>query len=409
MNSELAHDNAEALTRVVVIGGGYAGVMAANRLTQRDDLTVTLINPRSTFVHRIRLQQHLAGSGDAVVEYSDVLAERVRLVVDSATQIRSSGRTVTMASGESLDYDYLIYAIGSGSGGPDVPGAAEFALPIASLEEAQRARSALEAAPPDAPVTVVGGGVTGIEVASELAARGTKVTLVCGEVLNPYLHPKTRRKITKKLLALGVTLVEGPGARVARVERDSVQLSDGRALSSRVIIWAAGFGLPDLAARSGLSTDADGRLLTDETLTSVDDPRILAAGDSAAPSDLPLRMSCQAANPLGAHAADTVLRRIAGEEPASIDIAVFFQCISLGPGAATVQLASKQDAAKRFSLGGRLGAKVKYSSFPGLIKELAHEGHEPGSYRWRFKNPKRKLQVRTKQDEVLTIDPARSR
>lgn len=104
-----------------------------------------------------------------------------------------------------------------------------------------------------------------------------------------------------------------------------------------------------------------------------------------------------------------MLRRIAGEEPAPIDIAVFFQCISLGPGAATVQLASKQDAAKRFSLGGRLGAKVKYSSFPGLIKELAHEGHEPGSYRWRFKNPKRKLQVRAKRNELLTIDPARSR
>jgi NADH dehydrogenase FAD-containing subunit len=66
-----------------------------------------------------------------------------------------------------------------------------------------------------------------------------------------------------------------------------------------VTIWAAGFGVPDLAARSGLSTDAVDRLLTDETLTSVDDERITAAGDSAAPSDLPLRMSCQAALPAG--------------------------------------------------------------------------------------------------------------
>ncbi|PWI05651.1 oxidoreductase [Streptomyces sp. NWU339] len=54
-------------THVVVIGGGYAGVMAANRLTLRDDVTVTLINPRADFVHRVRLHQLVGGSHDAVV------------------------------------------------------------------------------------------------------------------------------------------------------------------------------------------------------------------------------------------------------------------------------------------------------------------------------------------------------
>ncbi|MGX1480354.1 UNVERIFIED_CONTAM: NADH dehydrogenase FAD-containing subunit [Streptomyces canus] len=88
--------------------------------------------------------------------------------------------------------------------------------------------------------------------------------------------------------------------------------------------------MPDRAARSGLSTDTLGRLLTDETLTSVDDERIVAAGDSAAPSDMPFRMSCQAAGPLGAHAADTVLSRIASKRPAPIDLGFAGQCTSLG-------------------------------------------------------------------------------
>ena len=65
-------------TRVVVIGGGYAGVMAANRLTQRDDVTVTLINPRRSFVERIRLHQLVGGSNPAVVDYRDVLAGSAR-------------------------------------------------------------------------------------------------------------------------------------------------------------------------------------------------------------------------------------------------------------------------------------------------------------------------------------------
>ena len=127
-----------------------------------------------------------------------------------------------------------------------------------------------------------------------------------------------------------MTVLDGPGAKVTEVRKDSVVLADGRELRSVVTIWTAGFGVPDLAARSGLATDAIGRLLTDETLTSVDNPYIVAAGDASAPSDSPLRMSCQAAIPLGAQAANTVLSRIAGTEPAVVNQAFTGQCISLG-------------------------------------------------------------------------------
>src|SRR5215475_6743205 len=104
-------------TDVVVIGGGYAGVLAANRLTQRDDLTPTLINPRPTFVERIRLHQLVGGSHNPVHDYSEVLAERARLVVDTVTQIDTVKRSVSLATGGTLGYDYLIYAVGSVSDG----------------------------------------------------------------------------------------------------------------------------------------------------------------------------------------------------------------------------------------------------------------------------------------------------
>ena len=80
-------------------------------------------------------------------------------------------------------------------------------------------------------------------------------------------------------------------------------------------MWTAGLRRARPGRPSGLSTDALGRLLTDETLTSVDDPRIIAAGDAAAPSGQPLRMSCQAALPLGAQAANTVLARSPATNP----------------------------------------------------------------------------------------------
>ncbi len=163
---------------------------------------------------------------------------------------------------------------------------------------------------------------------------------------------------------------------------DTVRLSGGRELPSEVTVWTAGFGVPDLAARSGLTTDALGRLLTDETLTSVDDGRIVAAGDAAAPSDLPFRMSCQAAGPLGAQAADTVLSRIAGEQPTPVSLGFAGQCISLGRRFGIFQVAHKDDTARPLHLGGRPGAKLKEVICRYTIKQLANEARKPGSGTW---------------------------
>ncbi|MEU4565317.1 FAD-dependent oxidoreductase [Micromonospora sp. NPDC023956] len=384
-------------TRVIVVGGGYAGVMAANRLTRRDDVTVTLVNPRPTFVDRIRLHQLVGGSHDAVVDYGEVLGARIRLVVDAVTRIDAAERLVRLASGGTLDYDYLVYAVGSGSADRQVPGAAEFAYPIASLEEARRLRSVVEAAPATAALTVVGGGPTGIEVAAELAELGRAVTLVCGGPLGPYLHPRGRRSVARQLARLGVTVVEGPATTVTAVTRDLVRLGDGRELPSGVTIWAAGFGVPELADRSGLRTDAQGRLLTDETLTSLDDARIVAAGDSAAPSGLPVRMSCQAAVQLGPQAAETVLRRIAGEQPAPVAVGFAGQCVSLGRRAGIFQFAHRDDSATGLHLGGRLGAKLKDLVVRSIVRQLAYEAHRPGARNLWIKDPTRQRLLRAER------------
>jgi NADH dehydrogenase FAD-containing subunit len=369
-------------------------------------VSVTLINARPSFVERIRLHQLVGGSDDAVVGYRDVLAGGVRLVVDTVTRIGAADRSVTVATGGTIGYDYLIYAVGSGSAAPNVSGAAEFAYPIATLEEARRLRPALDAAPATAAVTVVGAGPTGIEIAAELAELGRTVTLVSGGVLGPYLHPRGRRSVAKRLAALGVTVLEGAEAKVTAVGREAVRLGDGHELPSQVTVWTAGFGVPDLAARSGLSVDALGRLLTDETLTSVDDVRIVAAGDAAAPSDLPLRMSCQSATRIGAHAADTVLRRIAGDQPAPLDLGFFGQCISLGRRAGIFQFAHRDDTANRFHVGGRPGAKLKEFVCQSTVKHLANEARRPGSLTW-VKDAHRRELLRTPRGEASgAADPA---
>lgn len=375
--------NEHSATRnVVVIGGGYAGTIAANRLRARDDVRVTLVNPRPQFVERLRLHQLAAGTGEAEIDYGTLLGEGVELVVDKAERIDAGARTVRLASGGTLDYDYLVYAVGSTGATPvAVPGAAEFAYDIAELEPARRLRAGLEDLPLDAPVTVVGGGLTGIEIAAELAEQGRRVALVCGRALAPYLSEPGRRYVAKWLNKNGVTVIEGDN--VAEVRADAVRLASGAEYASALTIWTAGFAVPDLAAASGLSTDGLGRLLTDETLTSVDDDRIVAAGDCAAPSGQALRMSGYAAGPLGARAADTVLSRIAGTEPAVIDLGFTGACVSLGRRDGIRQIGRKDDSMTGLFIGGRLGAFIKEMTCRFVVaKRIRLEARKPGTMIW---------------------------
>ncbi|HEX2213141.1 MAG TPA: FAD-dependent oxidoreductase, partial [Mycobacterium sp.] len=362
--------NTPTHTKVVVIGGGYSGTLAANHLRLRAGLDITLVNPRPKFVERIRLHQHVAGNYDATADYGTLLGEGVKLVVDSATRIDTASRTVQLASGRALDYDYLIYAVGSTGAVPaTVPGAVEFAYPIAELEQAQQLRDAMNDLHPEAPVSVVGAGLTGIETAAELAEQRRNVTLVCGGRLAPSLSEPARRSIAKRLRKLGVKVLEADA--VAEVRPDAVVFADGAVRPSALTIWTAGFGVPQLAAASGLSTDALGRLLTDETLTSVDDCRVIATGDAASPSGMPPRMSCQAASQLGPQAADTVLSRIAGTEPQPLDYGTL-----LGDGVKlVVDSATRIDTATRtVQLGSGRALAYDY-----LIYAVGSTGAVPAS------------------------------
>jgi len=368
-------------THVVVVGGGYSGTLAANHLRQRTDIDITLVNPRPVFVERIRLHQWAADTGAAIADYDTLLGDDIGLIVDTVDRIEATDRRLLLDSGAELNYDYLIYAVGSTGAMPlTVPGAAEFAYSVADLESAQRLRYALADTPLTAPVTVVGGGLTGIETASELAELGRPVTLVCGGILGPSLSDRGRRSVAKQLRRLGVNVLASLAA--SQVRWDAVVLTDGAVLPSAATVWTAGFAVPDLATRSGLSTDALGRLLTDETLTSIDDQRIVAAGDAAAPSGQPLRMSCQAAGPLGAQAANTVLSRIAGDTPAPLNQAFTGQCISLGRSHATVQLARKDDTPVNVAVGGRFAASVKETVCKATVWAIRREATTPGSYFW---------------------------
>src|SRR5690625_4748085 len=148
-------------THVVVLGGGYSGTMAANRLRREKKLQITLVNAHPRFVDRIRLHQFAAAHTDVTASYDAVLGKGITLVTDNGEHIDTAARTIHLSSGRLVGYDYLIYAAGSADlpgaavPGAAVPGAAEFGYQIGDLDQAARLHRALGQLPARAPVTVI--------------------------------------------------------------------------------------------------------------------------------------------------------------------------------------------------------------------------------------------------------------
>ncbi|MWA08322.1 NAD(P)/FAD-dependent oxidoreductase [Streptomyces sp. BA2] len=161
--------------RLVVVGAGYAGLLAAKRLARklrRSDVAITLVNASDRFVERVRLHQLAAGQRLAELSLRQQLrGTSVQLVVGRVTAIDTTCRTVCMdVAPRTIGYDTLVNAVGSRARLDDVlPGAVEHAYAVAGSEQATRLRHRVAELASDGTVAVVGGGLTGLETASELA------------------------------------------------------------------------------------------------------------------------------------------------------------------------------------------------------------------------------------------------
>lgn len=367
---------------VVVVGGGYAGAVATKRmLLKNPKLKVTVVNPRAEFVERIRLHQLAAGNHSATMPLTEALHAKSRLVLGAVTSIDAQRQAVHLAAGESISYDHLVYAVGSVSRLDHIDGAREHAFAVAEYESALALRQQLQTTPAGAPVVVVGGGLTGVETAAELAELRPElsVTLVSNGRIADGLSDKARGKILRVLASRSVEVIEG--SRVTRIDDSKVEMDDGRVLATECAVVAMASAVPALALESGLPTDEDGRLRVDGTLSCPSSPNIVGAGDAVSIDDMPLRMSCQAAVPLGAHAADTVLRRIAGKRPKAVNPKFVDQAISLGRRAGVVQFTDFKDNPGSIVVGGRTGALIKEQICAAALN-WAVNPRRPVTYTW---------------------------
>ncbi len=381
--------------RIIVLGAGYAGATAAGRLAKRlrrEDVAITLVNAEPDFVERVRMHQLATGQNLRSRPFSEMFAGTgVEPKLAKVTGIDVDRRTVavTDAAGarQELAYDTLVYALGSGWNTHGVPGTTEHAHEIAGRPGALRLSERLARLEAGRPVVVVGGGLTGLEAATEIAeARpDLDVALAARGALGDWLSPKGRLHLRKVCAGLGITVHEDTA--VTRVDADHVTTSAGASIPAEVTVWTTGFAVHPIARATALEVTGTGQIVVDGAMRSVSHPDVYAIGDAAmvmGPGDRPLRMSCASGIPTAWQAADGIAARLTGTKPPHTPLRYFNQCISLGRKEGLIQYVSADDRAVRAALTGRLAA---------LYKELVCKGAAWGVANPTFGLPTRRRRV----------------
>jgi NADH dehydrogenase len=371
----------QANHHVVIVGGGAAGLELATQLGDRLHRTgtgrVTLLDRARTHLWKPLLHSVAAGSMDPSEHELNYLAQaywhhfrfrfgemigldRDRKLVMMAATYDDENRLITPP--RSIRYDTLVIAIGSITNDFGTPGAAQFAIPLETTDQAKRFNRRLVNAclrahtqhepirPGQLHIAIIGAGATGTELAAELHRTAREVVAFGMDRINPAVDiriilveagPRILPALPEHISNSTVELLQKLGvevrtnARVSAVQADGIRLASGEFIPSELVVWAAGVKAPDVLHEiGGLETNRINQLVVTPTLQTTRDPDIFAMGDCAeCPREgftTPVPPRAQAAHQQASHLFKQIQNHMRGQPLAPYKYRDFGSLISLG-------------------------------------------------------------------------------
>lgn len=354
------------LPRVVVLGGGFAGINAVRRL-RKAPVEITLIDRRNFHLFQPLLYQ----VASAAINPSDIAypirsvfrgqGNVVGVLMAEVVDIDQTARSVILEGGERIEYDYLVVATGATHSYFGNDQWSEIAPGLKTLEDAigmrQRILSAFEEAerfPGKAQqlltFVVVGAGPTGVELAGSLQeialhAMGrefhaidpttAKVILIEGaDRVLPTFDETLSASALRQLEAMGVEVIRSQV--VSEIDRQGVLLADGERINAATVIWAAGVAASPLGKMLGAPLDRNGRVLVEEDLSVPGSPQVFVVGDLASVAGVP--GVAPAAIQMGRHVAQVVVADLDGRSRPAFSYVNKGSLATIGRARAVAQL-----------------------------------------------------------------------
>lgn len=337
--------------KVLVVGGGFAGVKAALELGKYEGCEVTLLSDHSHFRYYPGLYQTATGGrrAGARIRLENILQGTPgKFVQGTATKLDRKKKIVTTKDGKKLSYDKLLLALGNVTNYFGIQGLKEYSFGIKSTEEAERFKKHLhqqfvENACPDLNYFIVGGGPTGIELAGALpgyikrimkrhGVKDCKLNISLIEAA-PHLLPRSSRDVsvavTKRLRQLGIKLYLGTA--VKGQDADSLMFGD-KDLPSKTVVWTAGVTNHPFFKENGFRLTERGKVEVNSYLETESD--IFVMGDNA--NTLYSGMA-QTALHDGRFVARNIIRELKGDQPKEYEPKQPISVIPVGPHWASVE------------------------------------------------------------------------
>jgi NADH:ubiquinone reductase (H+-translocating) len=358
--------------RVLVLGGGFGGIGAAQKL-KKSDVDVVVVDQHDYHTFQPLLYQVATGLLEQPAVGHPIRdlfhkQDNARVHQDRVTAIDLDAREVRFAEMGEFGYDYLVLALGAEVNFFGVEGAAEHAFPLYTLPDAVRLKDHIlrtwEAADRNPAladdgalnIVVVGGGPTGIETAGALAElyRGVfvkdypdlahdaaRIVLVeAGPELFPMFKPDIRAYTEKALAKRGVEVMTGEV--VESITPLRVTLKSGTVLRAHTLVWGAGLQGNALVQALGLQLERGNRIGVDSELRIAGHPEAYAIGDIAAITDAKtnqvLPQLGSVALQAGEHAGETIARQLAGKATEPFKYHDKGTMATIGRGSAVVQM-----------------------------------------------------------------------
>jgi NADH:quinone reductase (non-electrogenic) len=358
--------------RVLILGGGFAGVGAAQKL-EGADAEVVLVDRHNYHTFQPLLYQLASGLLEqTAVGHSlrDLVARHDNTTVHQATVtgVDLDAREVRFDDLEPMTYDFLVFGLGAEVNFFGTEGAAEHAFPMYTLPHAVHLKDHLlerwEAADHDPSVVedgalnivIVGGGPTGVETAGAIAElyradfakdypnlpqdQARVILVEAGPELFSMFKPKLREYATKALTDRTVQVMTG--AMVSSVSPTRVTLKSGEELKAHTLVWGAGLQGNQLVQTLGLELQRGNRIGVGPDLALPGHPEVYALGDAAAIVDAKTQQVLpqlgSVALQSGEHTGETIARRIAGKKTKPFEYKDKGTMATIGRGAAVVQM-----------------------------------------------------------------------
>ncbi|CCQ34626.1 NADH dehydrogenase protein [Halorhabdus tiamatea SARL4B] len=317
---------------VVVLGSGYAGVGAIQRLESalgdRADLTWVSDRPYHLVLHEVhRCIREPTVEEHVTIPIEELKSPSTTFVEGHVETIDVDDRSVELADSEPIEYDYLLVAIGSRTAFFRIDGLEAHALTLKGLDDALAIHDAVESAAETAStadparVVVGGAGQTGVQVAGEVAAyreeTSSPIEVVLVEGLESVLPGENRSfqsVIRERLEERSIDLRTGNF--VSKVDDERVYFDDGDDLAYDVLVWTGGITGQSAMADVRVGKDHRSNRLKTATTFQTDDERVFALGDAALvdqPGEEPAPPNAQAAWQAADVAAENIARSIRGQ------------------------------------------------------------------------------------------------